>query len=58
MFYCLSVTAFWDVLAKILLELLGPHPLRKKRVLYGYSTLGTTRQQLANSLLVLARPPD
>jgi hypothetical protein len=29
-FHCPSVTAFWTRLAKILHELLGPHPLQKK----------------------------
>jgi hypothetical protein len=29
-----SVTAFWSRLAKILHELLGPHPLQKKLILY------------------------
>jgi hypothetical protein len=48
-FYCTSVTA------KLLHELLGPHPLQKKLLLYGYSTLDTNPQQLSNCLLVLAK---
>lgn len=36
-------------------ELLGPHPLLEELMLYGYSTLYTTHQQLANYLLVLAK---
>jgi hypothetical protein len=54
-FDCPSVTAFWNHLAKLLHELLDPHPLQKKLILYGYSTLDTTPQQLANCLLVLAQ---
>jgi hypothetical protein len=42
---------FWNHLAKLLHELLGPHPLQKKRILYGHSTLDTTLQHL----LVLAK---
>jgi hypothetical protein len=53
-----SVTAFWNRLAKILHELLGPHPLHKEPILYGCFTLDTTPQQLANYLLVLAKPPS
>jgi hypothetical protein len=44
-FDCPSVTA------KLLHELLGPHPPQKKLTLYGYSTLDTTPQHL----LVLAK---
>jgi hypothetical protein len=36
-------------------ELLGPHPLQKKLILYGYCTLDTSPQQLANYLLILAK---
>jgi hypothetical protein len=50
-FDCPSVTAFWNLLAQILHNLLGPHPMQKKRILYGYSTLDTAPQQLANYLL-------
>jgi hypothetical protein len=39
----------------MLRELLGPHPLQKKLILYGYSTLDITPQQLANYLVVLAK---
>jgi hypothetical protein len=35
--------------------LIGPHPLHKKQILYGYPTLDTTPQQLANYLLALAK---
>jgi hypothetical protein len=54
-FDCPSVADFCNRLAKIHHILLGPHPLQKKRILYGYSTLDTTPQQLANYLLVLAK---
>jgi hypothetical protein len=53
-FDCPSVTAFWNRLAKILHELLGPHPLQKKHM-YGHYTLDSTPQQLANCLLVVAK---
>jgi hypothetical protein len=52
---CPSVTAFWNNLAKLLHELLGPHPLQKKLILYSYSTLNNTPQQRTNYLLVLAK---
>jgi hypothetical protein len=55
-FDCPSITAFWNSLAKILHELLGPQPLQKKRILYCYSTLDITPQYLADCLLVLAKP--
>jgi hypothetical protein len=32
-----------------------PHPLQKKRILYGYPQLNDTPHQLANYLLVLAK---
>jgi hypothetical protein len=35
--------------------LIGSHPLHKKQILYGYTTLDTTPQQLANYLLALAK---
>jgi hypothetical protein len=47
-FDCPSITAFWSRLVKMLHELLGPHPLFKELMLYGYSTLYTTHQELAN----------
>jgi hypothetical protein len=50
-FYGPSVTAFWNSLGKILHELQALTHCRRN----GYSTLGTTPQQLANYLLVLAK---
>jgi hypothetical protein len=52
---CPSVTEFWNRFAMILQELLGPHPLQKKRILHGYSTLHSTPPKLANYLLVPAK---
>jgi hypothetical protein len=42
-----SIAAFWNRLVKIHHILLGLHPPQKKRILYGFSTLDTTPQQLA-----------
>jgi hypothetical protein len=53
---CPTVTAFWGQLIKTLHDLLGPHPLQKRQTLCGDPTLGRTPQQLANYLLVLAKP--
>jgi cell division protein FtsI/penicillin-binding protein 2 len=50
-----TVTAFWGRLTKTLHDLLGPHPLQKRHILYGYTTLDTTPHQLANYLLVLVK---
>jgi hypothetical protein len=50
-----TVTAFWGRLTKTLHDLLGPRPLQKRHILYGYPTLDTTPQQVANYLLVLAK---
>jgi hypothetical protein len=55
-FDCPLVTDFWNHLAKLLHELLGHHPLQKKLILYGYSTLGTTPQHLV--VLAVARFHD
>jgi hypothetical protein len=52
---CPSVVDFWNQLTKILHELLGPHQLQKKHILYGYPVLHTTPKQLANYLIVLAK---
>jgi hypothetical protein len=50
-----TATAFWgEGLIKTLHDLLCPHPLQKRYVLYAYPTLDTTPQQLSNFLLVLA----
>jgi hypothetical protein len=54
-FDCPSAIAFWNRLAKILDEILGPRPLQKTVILYGHSILYTTPQQLTNYLLVLAK---
>jgi hypothetical protein len=54
-FDCPTVTAFWGRLTKTLHDLLGPHPLQKRHILYGYPTLETIHQQLATYLLVLAK---
>jgi hypothetical protein len=54
-FDCPTVTAFWGRLIKTLHDLLGPHLLQKRHILYGYPTLDTTPHQLANYLLVLAK---
>jgi hypothetical protein len=54
-FECPTAIAFWGHLTKTLHDLLGPHPLQKRHILYGYPTLDTTPQQLANYLLVLAK---
>jgi hypothetical protein len=52
---CSKVTPFWGRLTKTLYALIGPHPLHKKQIRYGYTTLDTTPQQLANYLLALAK---
>jgi hypothetical protein len=54
-FDCPTATSFWKSLTKTLHEILGPHPLQKRHILYGYPTLNTIPQQLANYLLVLAK---
>jgi hypothetical protein len=54
-FECPTVTVFWGHLTKTPHDLLGPHPLQKRHILYGYPTLDTTPEQLANYLLVLAK---
>jgi hypothetical protein len=54
-FECPTAIAFWVHLTKTLHDLLGPHPLQKRHILYGYLALDTTSQQLANYLLVLAK---
>jgi hypothetical protein len=50
-----TVIDFWNQLTKTLHKLLGPHPLQKNHILYGYSVLNTVPQQLANYLIVLAQ---
>jgi hypothetical protein len=48
-------TTFWGSLTKTLHDLLGPHPLQKRHIMYGYPTLETLPQQFANYLLVLSK---
>jgi hypothetical protein len=50
-----TATDFWGRLIKTLHDLLGPCPLQKRYILYGYPTLNTKSQQLSNYLLVLAQ---
>ena len=52
---CPAVKNIWISATTILNKLLGPHPLQKKLILYGYPQLNDTPQQLANYLLVLAK---
>jgi exonuclease III len=54
-FDCPSVQNIWARLAHILHRLLGPHPLHKRIIMFGYSNLENTPHQLANYLLVLAK---
>jgi hypothetical protein len=50
-----QAAALWRRLTPTLHALIGLHPLHKKQILYGHTTLDTTPQQLANYLLALAK---
>jgi hypothetical protein len=52
---CPQAAALWRRLTPTLHALIGPHPLHKKQILYGYTTLDTKPQHLANYLLALAK---
>jgi hypothetical protein len=39
---CSQVTAFWGRITKTLYALLGPHPMQKEQIIYGYPTPDTT----------------
>jgi exonuclease III len=55
LFECSTVTATWARLQKLLHKLLGPHPLNRRLLLYGYSNLQNAPRHLANYLIVLAK---